>query len=109
MLDAKGWAADGHLFAYLYALTLSAYAFSKCGSAPWAGHLSDHFGRRNTLLFTFIGTVGPLAALCLLRPNCVPHFPCRTSPRVTARVAHSLYVAARVLPARHPLQPLLSP
>ena len=55
------WPEEGYVFAYLYALTLSAYAFSKCGAAPFVGHLSDLYGRRNTLTTTLLVT-----ALCLL-------------------------------------------
>lgn len=61
LMRGMGWSTDGHLFSYLYALTLSAYAFSKCGSAPFIGHLSDRLGRRRTLSFTLLVT-----GICLL-------------------------------------------
>ena len=60
-LRDHGYSDHGNLYAYLYALALSAYSFSKCGSAPFAGHLSDQLGRRKTLTFTLLAT-----GVCLL-------------------------------------------
>jgi len=56
VLVSYGWSDEGHLFAYLYALTVSAYAFTKCGSAPFTGFLSDKLGRRKMLTFTLMAT-----------------------------------------------------
>ena len=61
MLRSHDLPEEGYIFAYLYALTLSAYAFSKCGAAPFVGHLSDKMGRRNTLTATLLVT-----GVCLL-------------------------------------------
>ena len=61
MLRNQGWSEEGYVFAYLYALTVSAYAFTKCLSAPFVGHLSDLYGRRNTLTTTLLVT-----GICLL-------------------------------------------
>lgn len=60
-LRAHGYSHHGNLYAYLYALALSAYSFAKCGSAPFTGHLSDQLGRRKTLTFTLLAT-----GVCLL-------------------------------------------
>lgn len=60
MLDGMGWTSDAHLAAYLYAVTLSAYAFAKCGSAPFMGLISDQLGRQTTITFTLLVT-----AICL--------------------------------------------
>merc|ERR1719487_724834 len=51
---------DGHLWAYVYSLVLSAYPFAKVVAAPFLGFFSDLFGRRATLTFTFSVT-----AICL--------------------------------------------
>ena len=66
MLRERGWSEEGHLFAYLYALAVSSYAFSKCASAPFMGYLSDRVGRRKTLTFTLLAT----AAMLFLTGQC---------------------------------------
>jgi MFS family permease len=64
MLRSWQWSDEGPAFAYLYALTLSAYAFSKCVSAPFVGYLSDKLGRRKTLTFTLLATGMMLILTC---------------------------------------------
>jgi len=56
MLRTSGYSEEGHLFAYLYALTVSSYALAKCGSAPFMGYISDQLGRRKTLTTTLLAT-----------------------------------------------------
>mmetsp|Transcript_41705 Transcript_41705/g.82023 ORF Transcript_41705/g.82023 Transcript_41705/m.82023 type:complete len:600 (+) Transcript_41705:77-1876(+) len=63
-LRANGWNDSGNVFAYLYALTASAYPFTKCGSAPFMGYLSDQLGRRQTLTFTLVATGVMLFLTC---------------------------------------------